>query len=115
MSIPGSPREFANYTFLSDMVNDSYFPDALVAKGVQILRDLCAQLDAQLPGELDSLYVLTHATTERFNELQEEFFDADSEFETVARESIGGDIFAISQAYGFTNADIEELIAPRDW
>ena len=56
-----------------------------------------------------------HAATERFNELAEEFEENDSEIETVARDTIATDMEYIAQSYGFEDADIEELVAPRDW
>ncbi len=90
------------------------FPDFLVDKGKIILIELCAQIEEQAPKKLDDLYALTHRATELFNDLQEEFDENDSEIETVARECIGADFNFIATAYGF-QADIEELIATRDW
>ena len=58
------------------------------------------------------LYALTHAATEEFNALAEEFEENDSELETAAREAIAEDFEWIAKAYG-VDADIEELIAPR--
>jgi hypothetical protein len=43
-----------------------------------------------------------------------EFEENDSELETAARKAIAEDFERIATAYGF-DADIEELIAPRDW
>jgi hypothetical protein len=57
---------------------------------------------------------LTHAATDEFNTLAEAFYEHDSEIETVARECIAGDFAFVASAYGF-DADIEELIATRDW
>lgn len=53
--------------------------------------------------------------TEQFNALQAEFEAAGSEIETVAREVIAGDFQFIALAYGFADADVEELTAERDW
>ncbi|MEV4253292.1 DUF5713 family protein [Spirillospora sp. NPDC049652] len=103
------------HTFLDGMLGDGYYPDHLVAKGQAILRRLCARIEADRPGDLDALYALTHAATERFNELQDEFFEAGSEIETVARDAIATDFFFVADAYGFKDADIEELVATRDW
>ena len=61
-----------------------------------------------------ALYVLSDAATEEFNQLAEEFGENDSEIETAAREAIAEDFGVIAKAYGF-DADVEELIAPRDW
>ncbi len=52
--------------------------------------------------------------SEKVNDLQLRFEEHGSEIETVARDCIGMDFDFIACAYGFT-ADIEELIAPREW
>jgi hypothetical protein len=108
-------EQIKNHSFLREMYQDTYFPKHLVDKGRQILLDLCTAIEATKPQGLDALYALTHAATEKFNTLAGEFEDNDSEIETAARDCIGGDFGFIADAYGFTNADTEELIAPRDW
>ncbi|SDY24025.1 hypothetical protein SAMN04487939_101416 [Lysobacter sp. yr284] len=107
--------QLQQYDFLADMQSDAYFPPFLVAKGRQILIRLCEAIEAEPPPSLDALYLLTHAATEEFNRLAAEFERHDSEIETAARENIGGDFEVIAHAYGFDSADVEELIAPRDW
>jgi len=107
--------QLQQYDFLADMQDDAYFPPFLVAKGRQILIRLCEAIEAERPQSLVALYPLTHAATEEFNRLAVEFERHDSEIETAARENIGGDFEAIAHAYGFDAADVEELIAPRDW
>jgi hypothetical protein len=101
--------------FLEEMYQDDYFPNHLVDKGKQILVRLCERIEAEQPKSLDELYELTHAATEEFNGLCPEFEEADSEIETGAREAIAHDFGMIAEAYGFAEADTEELIAPRDW
>lgn len=64
---------------------------------------------------LDALYILTAVATEEFNALEEEFVAADSEIETIARDAIGEDFAFVASAYGFADADVEELIAAREW
>jgi hypothetical protein len=103
-----------DYRFLADMYRDSYFPDALVDKGKHILIQLCEQIEAQRPASDEELYTLTHAATEAFNTLAEEFTAHGSDIETVARDVIATDFDLIVKAYGF-DVDIEEVIAPRDW
>ena len=66
----------------------------------QTLLDLCQQIEAQKPQNLDALYIFTHVATEHINILQDAFDEAESEIETVARESIGSDIYFIAQSYG---------------
>ncbi|MBV6288368.1 DUF5713 family protein [Pseudomonas aegrilactucae] len=105
----------ANYPFLKEMIEDDYFPNAIVHKGQNILIELCRAIEQQKPADLDALYALSHAATEAFNVLGEEFEENGSEIETAARDAIGTDFMQIATAYGFENADIEELIAPRDW
>lgn len=103
-----------SYTFLAEMADDPYFPAPLVRKGQQLLLDTCATIETTQPKTLPALYAITHNTTERFNELDVELNENDSEIETVARENIAEDMDFIARAYGF-DADVEELIAPRDW
>lgn len=100
---------------LTEMYTDPYFPDQLVDKGKAILLRLCARIEAERPADLAALYVLTHAATEEFNALEEEFEAAGSEIETAARDDIGGSFWSVATAYGFDDADPEELIATRDW
>ena len=104
-----------HYAFLKEMYADPYFPDDLVKKGENILLDLCREIEQGKPASLDALYALTHAATDRFNDLQEEFDERGSEIETAAREAIAEDFENIARAYGFADADTEELIATRDW
>ncbi|WP_192823784.1 DUF5713 family protein [Rufibacter sp. LB8] len=102
------------HSFLQDMYADDYFPDFLVDKGKAILIQLCLEIEKAEPKTLDELYTLTHTATEKFNDLEDEFSENGSEIETAARENIAMDFEAISNAYGF-EADVEELIAPRNW
>ena len=102
------------YTFLEGMLSDPYFPNPQVEKGQQILKDLCIQIETEKPADLNALYVLTHEATERFNDLDTEFGENGSEIETSAREEIASEFEFIANTYGF-DADIEELIATREW
>ena len=45
-----------NYAFLLEMYEDSYFPEELVRKGEDILRELCLQIEQQKPQNLEQLY-----------------------------------------------------------
>ncbi|WP_433412062.1 DUF5713 family protein [Microtetraspora malaysiensis] len=110
----------ADYAFLSGMSDDDYYPDHLVDKGKTILLRLCERIEAERieaerPSDLTALYVLTESATEEFNELEEEFGAAGSEIETVARDVIAVDFHFVASAYGFAEADIEELVAAREW
>lgn len=85
-----------------------------VEKGRQILVKLCEAIESQSPEILEELYALTHAATDAFNLLAEEFEENGSEIETAARENIGADFAYIAKAYGF-DAGVEKLIATREW
>lgn len=117
---PGDSSELTNeqvrsHRFLQCMDGDEYFPPHLVDKGKQILIRLSQRIEQQRPADNESLYRLTHAATDEFNVLAEEFYEAESEIETAARECIGADFYFIAEAYGFQDADVEELIATREW
>lgn len=103
-----------SYTFLEGMYFDSYFPNVIVDKVKKVLLELCCKIEEQAPKDLDALYTLTHAATELINNLESDFDAADSEIETVAREVIAEDFDFIANTYNF-DADVEELIAPRNW
>lgn len=108
-------KVLAEYYFLKEMDNDNYYPTHLVKKGQELLKTLCLKIEATSPKNLAELYILTQETTDQFNELAEEFYEENSEIETVARECIAEDFGVIADEYGFEDADIEELIATRDW
>lgn len=113
--MPITNQRMSDHAFLRQMYADSYFPDHVVDRGAAILVRLCERIEAERPSDLAALYALTHAATEEFNALQAEFEAAGSEIETVAREVIADDFWRVAAAYGFTDADVEELIATRDW
>ena len=113
--MPISNPRVAGHPFLQGLYEDGYFPDQVVDKGRAILLALCERVEAERPADLPALYRLTQAATEEFNALEAEFEAAGSEIETVAREEIGGDFWFVAKAYGFEDADVEELIATRDW
>ena len=100
-------------TLLEPMLRDGYFPNHLVKKAQRLLLELAARIEQEAP-QGEAVYALTHATTKSFNQLQEEFFEANSEIETVAREAIAAEFRFILEAYGY-DVDIETAIAPRDW
>ncbi|MFE7136082.1 DUF5713 family protein [Streptomyces sp. NPDC057638] len=108
-------RRVAEYGFLGQLYEDAYFPGHIVDKGRAILLRLCERIEAERPSDLTALYALTRVATEEFNLLEAEFEAAGSEIETVAREEIGEGFWFIAGAYGFADADVEELIAAREW
>lgn len=110
-----SNESMANHAFLKEMYEDSYFPDAVVKKCEDVLLALCHEIEQRKPASLSALYELSHAATERINALEQAFEEHGSGIETTGREAIGDDFARIARAYGFSDADFEELIAPRHW
>jgi hypothetical protein len=106
--------QMRSFEFLSNMYESGYFPHHLVDKCKFVLIELCANIEKLEPKSLDALYALTHAATEQINDLEEEFFENDSEIETEAAECIAIDMYDIALAYGF-DADMETLIQTRNW
>jgi len=109
-----SNDKIKEYKFLECMYQDSYFPEFLVDKCKDVLLALCFNIENNKTNSLESLYVLSHAATEQINDLENEFDENDSEIETGARECLAINFEFVAIAYGF-DADIEELIATRDW
>ncbi|MER6386916.1 DUF5713 family protein [Streptomyces sp. NPDC059382] len=108
-------QQITSRVFLRPLYADACFPNHVLDLGREILLRLCERIEVEKPSDLTALYALTHAATEEFNELQTEFEKAGSGIETVAREEIAEDFWFIASAYGFTDADVEKLIATRDW
>ncbi|MEV7616893.1 DUF5713 family protein [Streptomyces sp. NPDC089799] len=113
--MPITNQQVEEHAFLRLLYADGYYPDHVVDLGRAILLRLCERIEAEQPPDLAALYVLTEAATEEFNRLDAEFVAAGSEIETVAREEIAEDFWFVASAYGFPDADIEELVAARDW
>jgi hypothetical protein len=103
------------HPFLRALYEDDYYPDHVLDRGREILLRLCARIEAERPASLAALYALTTVATEEFNALEAEFDAAGSEIETVAREEIAEDFAFVATAYGFADADHEELVAAREW
>ncbi|RJG47613.1 DUF5713 family protein [Motilimonas pumila] len=113
--MPISNKEINGYQFLSEMYDDGYFPNFLVDKIKTILVELCESIESQNPKSSSELLSLTHAATDRINELEEEFEDNHSELETVAREDMAESFEFIVRSYGFSDVEIEDVIATREW
>ncbi|CAM4527700.1 DUF5713 domain-containing protein [Nocardia ninae] len=115
MTVSITNQQVNEHAFLQMMYEDPYFPNHVLDKGTEILRRLCAQIEAEPPADLTKLYELTQRATEEFNALEAEFEAADSGIETTAREEICEEFCFIADAYGFEDADPEELTATREW
>ncbi|WP_299771877.1 DUF5713 family protein [uncultured Pseudoteredinibacter sp.] len=109
-----SNTKINEYKFLEEMYNDSYFPNHLVDKGRNILLKLCLSIEKEKPSTTEDVYILTRKATIEFNELANEFGNANSEIETAARENIARDIGFILNAYNY-EFNIESAISTREW
>ncbi len=102
-----------NYSLLSAMYEDEYFPDFLVDKIRELLMDTISFLET---GETD-LQKIQKKFDEMMlavNKLQGEFEQNDSEIETAARDSIGETVAYILQWFDVV-LDVEDAISARDW
>lgn len=106
--------EVREHRFLSAMYTDDLYPVDLVNDVRDILVRMCLAIEHEGVQEVRHLYPITHHFTKEINKLQDDFERADSEIETVAREAIAEEFVFIAKAYGF-DADVEEMIAPREW
>jgi hypothetical protein len=108
-------EQMRDYEFLKLMFENDYFPNNVVGKGKEILVDLCFEIEAKSPKNLEELYKITNVATDKFNDLQQDFYNNGSEIETGAREIICEDFEKIAFAYGYKDADVEWLTGNREW
>ncbi|MGW7267750.1 DUF5713 family protein [Streptomyces sp. NPDC054842] len=113
--MPVKNENVLRHPFLRALYEDDYYPDHVLDRGREILLGLCGRIEAERPDGLAALYALTAVATEEFDALEAEFEAAGSEIETVAREEIAEDFAFVADAYGFADADHEELVAAREW
>jgi len=103
----------SEFNYLSDMYEDSYYPSFLVDKiqlNIRKVVDFLEEGDHSHEAVQEKLDEMTLA----INELQDEFYQNDSEIETVARDSIAITVEEILQ-YFEIDIDIEEALRERDW
>lgn len=102
-----------NYKLLDEMYQDDYYPAFLVDK---VKDEIQKVIDLLESGETDTEVVqekLDDAVL-AINDLQEEFYENESEIETVARDCIGVTIDYILKWFDIP-IDMEEAIRERDW
>lgn len=102
-----------DFEYLKEMYEDDYFPDFLVDKLRDTIKETVSFLEdgdhtkEEIQESLDKMILKT-------NELQEEFYENDSEIETVARESIAMTVENILKYFDI-DIDTEEAIREREW
>lgn len=102
-----------NYKLLDEMYKDQYFPDLLVNKVKNEIQKVIVMLEN---GETDTELVQEKLDEVvcAINELQNEFYENDSEIETVARDCIGETVGYILKWFDIP-IDIEQATRERDW
>ncbi|MEK5332350.1 DUF5713 family protein [Lysinibacillus sp. FSL W8-0992] len=103
----------SEFKYLSDMYEDSYYPSFLVDK---IKSNIIKVVHFMEEGNhsVEEVQEKLDEMTVAINELQDEFYQNDSEIETVARDSIAITVEEILQ-YFEVDIDIEEALRERDW
>lgn len=102
-----------NYVLLKEMVDDDYYPEFLVDKLKALILPVIKLLENG-ETDIDTIQSKLDEMTLAINDLQEEFWDNDSEIETVARDSIGVTIGYILEWFQI-GIDMETAIRERDW
>ncbi len=110
-----------NHKLLDEMYQDDYYPAFLVDK---VKGELQKVIDLLESGETDTEVIqetLTEVVQETLdeavcgiNDLQDEFYENDSEIETVARECIAATVAYILEWFNIP-IDTEEANRERDW
>ena len=107
-------KEFdQNYKLLEEMYQDEYYPNFLVDKVKGELQKVIYLLEKSEKNTEIIQEKLDEAVC-AINDLQEEFYENDSEIETVARDCIGVTVEYILKWFGI-DIDTEEAIRERDW
>jgi hypothetical protein len=102
-----------NFAYVPEMCGDSYYPAFLVDKLKSVFKDTVNQLEK---GNLSNRNIqeLFDKMVTKTNELQEEFLENDSEFDTIARDSIGTTIDRILK-YFEISLNLAEACREREW
>ena len=102
-----------SYEILKDMYSDEYYPVKSVDKiKIEIQKVIVFLEEGQM--DIKTAQEKLDKMTSAINELQDEFYDNDSEIETVARDSIGVTVEYVLNWFGI-DIDIEDAIRERDW
>lgn len=102
-----------DFEYLQDMYADSYFPDFLVDKIREAIKETVAFIESG-NHSIEDIQASLDKSVLKINELEDEFNENESEIETGARESIGETIEQILKYFNI-EIDIEEAIREREW
>ncbi|EDO1151594.1 hypothetical protein FQS07_05045 [Listeria innocua] len=104
----------AEIKYLEGMYQDSFFPTFLVDKLKQYMLDTVQFLEQGNHHDTEAIQGKLDEMTLAINDLQDEFYENDSELETGARDSIAETVISILSYYKI-DIDIEEALRERDW
>ena len=102
-----------DYKLLNEMYQDDYYPTFLVDK----VKDEIQKVIDLLESDETDIGVAQETLDEAvcgINNLQDEFYENDSEIETVARDCIGVTVAYILEWFDIP-IDMEEAIREREW
>ena len=102
-----------DYKYLEEMYDDDYYPNHLVDKIKDEILKVVAFIEEGGHSN-DEIQAKFDIMTDAINDLQDDFDEADSEIETVARDSIGTTVDDILEYYKI-DIDVEDAIGNRDW
>ncbi|EAY03300.1 hypothetical protein TVAG_193700 [Trichomonas vaginalis G3] len=112
MSNNTNHRKFdPNYALIKDMVSDPYYPNVQVDKVKTIIETFIKFLEEGIT-DLDAIQDKLDQLCHSINDLMDEFYENDSEIETIARESIASTIDYILEWFNI-NIDLETALAER--
>ncbi|WP_345893203.1 DUF5713 family protein [Ferdinandcohnia quinoae] len=103
----------SEFKYLLDMYEDSFYPTFLVDK-IKLKIIKVVHFIEESTHTIEEVQEKLDKMTLAINELQSEFYQNNSEIETVARDSIGATVEEILQ-YFELDIDIEEALREREW
>lgn len=102
------------YVLLQNMYEDTYYPQFLVDKIKWQFIHLIEQFEEADLDELDWVQDKLDEFTVFINSMQQEFWDQDSEIETVASESIASSLEYILEWFKI-DIPLEDALREREW
>ena len=102
-----------NFEYIPEMYSDEFYPPFLVDKLKTVIKETVGQLEKGNLSNSD-IQELFDKMIVKTNDLQDEFLEHDSEFDTTALESIEMTIDRILKHFEIT-LNVEEAIRERDW
>lgn len=99
---------------LLPMFDDDYYPDILVAEVKQLIEQFAKKV-AKAGLSESEIYVLAHQTVAEINTMKPQFEDLDSSLDDAAADYVAEALMMVLQDQGYTDIDLEELVAHREW